>query len=160
MNDAYVNQERTRELWAAIKTALAAKADLSALDGYTTPDAVATAITSALSGYATSAAVQTAIAAALASYMTSSEVNSAIAAAVAEAAHITFVSADALPESGEPNKIYLVPSGGASGNVKTEYMWLNGAWELMGSTEADLSGCWSKEELRAMTAEELQAILV
>ncbi len=49
MADNFLNGARTAELWAAIKTALAGKADLSALDGYTTPDAVATAITSALS---------------------------------------------------------------------------------------------------------------
>ena len=39
-------------------------------------------------------------------------------------------------------------------------MWINGAWELLGSTEEDLTGYWSKQELRAMTAAELQAILV
>lgn len=157
---AYLDSDRVAELWTAVKTALAGKADLSELDGYTTPDAVATAITSALANYATNAGVQTAIAAALANYMTASEVNDAIAKAVTEAANIAFEAVDALPETGAPNKIYLVPSGGGSGNVKSEYMWIDGAWELLGSTEVDLTGYWSKKELRAMTAAELQAILV
>lgn len=157
---AYLDGERVSELWTAVKTALAGKADLADLEGYTTPDAVATAITSALANYATTAGVQTSIAAALANYMTTSEINDAIAKAVTEAAHISFEAVDALPETGAPNKIYLVPSGGESGNVKSEYMWLNGAWELLGSTEADLSGYWSKQELRAMTAAELQCLLV
>lgn len=156
---AFLDGDRVAELWAAVKTALAGKADLAALDGYTTPDAVATAITSALTNYATNAGVQTAIATALANYMTTSEVNDAIAKAVTEAAHITFEAVDALPETGEPNKIYLVPSGSKSGNVKIEYMWIDGAWELLGNTEVDLTGYWSKQDLRAMTAAELQAIL-
>lgn len=158
--ESFLDQNRTAELWTAIKTALAGKADLSALDNYTTPDAVATAITSALTNYATKAGVQTAIAAALANYMTESEVNDAIANAVTEAAHITFEAVDALPETGVPNVIYLVPNGKTGSNVKDEYMWIDGAWEPLGSTEVDLSGYWSKQELRAMTAAELQAILV
>lgn len=160
MPDKYVNPDRVTELWTAIKTALAGKADLSALDGYTTPDAVATAITSALKNYATNAGVQTAIATALANYMTSTEVNSAIATAVAEAAHITVQAVDALPETGTVNVIYLVPNGGTGSNAKDEYMWISGKWEKIGSTDVDLSGYWAKADLVAMTAAELQAILV
>lgn len=157
----YLDKNRTEELWTAITTKLAGKADLSALDGYTTPDAVATAITAALTNYATNASVQTAIATALANYMTTSEVNDAIAKAVTEAAHITFQVVDALPDTGQPNVIYLVPSVDVdANNVKTEYMWINNAWEIIGTTTADLSDYWSKDELRVMTSEELQAILV
>lgn len=161
MNEKFLNQERVQELWTAIKTALAGKADLGALNNYATPDAVATAITSALANYATNASVQTAIATALANYMTSSEVNKAISDAVVEASGIRFEAADALPETGEGNVIYLVPSASsAANNAKDEYMWLDGKWELFGSTAVDLSGYWSKTALRAMTADELKTILV
>lgn len=161
MQETFLNGARMQELWAAIKTALAGKADLSALDNYTTPDAVATAITSALANYATNAGVQTAIATALADYMTTSEVNAAIASAVVEASGIRFETVDALPETGENNVIYLVPSAtSAANNAKDEYMWIDGKWELFGSTAVDLSGYWAKADLRAMTADELQAILV
>lgn len=161
MEEKFLSTMRVQELWTAIKTALAGKADLSDLDNYTTPDAVATAITSALANYATNAGVQTAIAAALANYMTSAEVNAAISAAVVEASGIRFEAVDALPEAGENNVIYLVPStASAVNNAKDEYMWLDGKWELFGSTAVDLSGYWSKTDLRAMTADELQAILV
>lgn len=160
MSDIFLNGDRTAELWTAIKTALAGKADLSALDGYTTPDAVATAITSALANYATNAAVQTSIATALADYMTTSEVNDAIAKAVVTASGIRFEAVETLPEAGEINVIYLVPNGQAGSNVKDEYMWIDGKWEVLGSTEANLDGYWSKEELAVMTAEELKAILV
>lgn len=160
MADNYLNSARVGELWTAIKTALGQKADKSELDGYTTPDAVATAITSALTNYATNAGVQTAIAAALVNYMTGTEVNAAIAAAVAQAAHITIESVDKLPETGTANVIYLVPNSGTGNNAKDEYMWISGKWEKIGSTDVDLSGYWAKTDLVAMTAAELQAILV
>lgn len=153
--NTFLNSSRVSELWTAIKTALAGKADLSALDDYTTPDAVATAIATALTNYPTNTAVQSAITAALSDYMTQSEVNAAIAAAV----HITFQAVDELPTDGQPNVIYLVPNGGSSGNTKDEFIWVDGGYEKIGSTDIDLSGYWSKEELRVMTSEELQEIL-
>lgn len=158
--ESFLNQNRTAELWTAIKTALAGKVDLSALDNYTTPDAVATAITSALANYATNASVQTSIATALADYMTESEINDAISAAVVEASGIRFEAVESLPETGTVNVIYLVPNGQTGNNVKDEYMWIDSKWELIGSTAVDLTGYWSKQDLQVMTAAELQAILV
>lgn len=158
--ESFLGPERVAELWAAVKTALAGKADVAALDGYTTPDAVATAITTALANYATNAGVQTAIATALANYMTTSEVNDAIASAVVAASGIRFEPVVTLPETGEVNVIYLVPNGLTGSNVKDEYMWIDGKWEILGSTAVNLEGYWSKEDLRPMTAAELQAILV
>ena len=117
-------------------------------------------VIAALSNYATNAAVQTAIATALVDYMTAGEVSDAIAAAVVKASGITFEAVDVLPESGVKNVIYLVPNGQTGSNVKDEYMWIDGSWEIMGSTAVNLDGCWSKEELRPMSAEELQALLV
>lgn len=161
MPNTYVNGDRVAELWLEIQSALGQKADQAQLSGYATPDAVAQAIVSALTNYATNATVQSAITTALKNYMTASETSDAIAAAVAESAHVTFTSVDRLPPTGQANTIYLVPGGEAeAGNLREEYMWLNGAWEQLGTTQTDLSGYWSKEELHPMTAEELQEILV
>lgn len=47
-----------------------------------------------------------------------------------------------LPASGQNGKIYLVPideSGGPSDNIYEEYIWVNNAWEMIGTTEMDLS---------------------
>lgn len=51
-----------------------------------------------------------------------------------------------LPETGEPNIIYLAPkSGGSAPNVYDEYIWIKletettGHWEKIGSTDIDLS---------------------
>ena len=46
-----------------------------------------------------------------------------------------------LPAKGEEDVIYLVKSSKAkTGNSYLEYLWINGAFELIGSTEVDLSG--------------------
>ena len=47
-----------------------------------------------------------------------------------------------LPASGQNGKIYLVPideSGGPSTNYYDEYIWVNNAWEQIGTTEMDLT---------------------
>ena len=46
-----------------------------------------------------------------------------------------------LPATGEDDVIYLVKdSKGKANNVYLEYLWINEAFELIGSTEVDLSG--------------------
>ena len=46
-----------------------------------------------------------------------------------------------LPETGEANVIYLVPKQDTSDNdVFDEYIWINDDWELIGSTDIDISG--------------------
>lgn len=46
-----------------------------------------------------------------------------------------------LPATGEDDVIYLVKdSKGKANNVYLEYLWINGVFELIGSTEVDLSG--------------------
>ena len=49
--------------------------------------------------------------------------------------------------NGKPNiefpletELYLVPSGAESGNLYDEYIWVNGAWELFGGANIDLTG--------------------
>lgn len=49
-------------------------------------------------------------------------------------------------------------SGGGSNNIYEEYVWVNGQFELIGSTQIDLSDYWSKTDLVAITDEELDAI--
>lgn len=56
------------------------------------------------------------------------------------ATHVEFVSVQALPQTGDTNKIYLVPNSNSGTNIKDEYIWLDGKWEPIGSTAAELSG--------------------
>ena len=55
--------------------------------------------------------------------------------------------ADTLPSTGQDDVIYLVKdSKGKANNVYLEYLWLD-KWELIGSTEVDLSGYAKTEDL-------------
>ena len=45
------------------------------------------------------------------------------------------------------NTLYLVPNSGSGTNVKDEYLFANGAYELMGTTEVDLSGYYTASEI-------------
>lgn len=56
---------------------------------------------------------------------------------------------DKLPETGEDNKIYLVPKEGSTGDVYNEYIWVNNAWELIGSTQIDLTGYATEDWVNA-----------
>ena len=69
---------------------------------------------------------------------TKEEVNSLVGQLV----QIQVVSS--LPQSGQANTIYLVPSGGSQPDVYDEYVWVNSAWELIGNTEVDLSNYLQK----------------
>lgn len=162
------NSARVQELWVAIKTALAGKVDVSKLEEYPTTDAMATAIAIALVDYAKSADVTNEItqkiADALAEYVTKTEIElkikQAINEAISEVAGISISVVDSLPEKGQEKVIYFVPSKtSAEKNVKDEYMWVDGKYELIGSTAIDLANYWSKNDLTVMTAEELQEIL-
>ena len=72
--------------------------------------------------------------------------------------HAEIVSA--LPSTGEPNILYLVAkSTAASGNGYDEYLYINGAWELIGSTDIDLSGYVRASEMHAITNTEITDIV-
>ena len=54
---------------------------------------------------------------------------------------------DVRPESGESGVLYLVPSATSKQeNIYDEYLWIKGAWELIGSTAVDLSGYVKNDE--------------
>ena len=72
--------------------------------------------------------------------------------------HAEIVSA--LPPTGETNTLYLVAkSTAASGNGYDEYLYINGAWELIGSTDIDLSGYVQASEMHAITNTEITDIV-
>lgn len=53
-----------------------------------------------------------------------------------------------LPSTGKDDVIYLVKdTKGKDNNNYLEYLWINGKWELIGSTQVDLSGYAKKEEI-------------
>jgi hypothetical protein len=53
-----------------------------------------------------------------------------------------------LPEIGEANVIYLVPKQDEDeNNVFDEYLYINNEWELIGTTDIDLSNYYTKSEI-------------
>lgn len=65
-----------------------------------------------------------------------------------------------LPAVGQTNILYLVAkSEAASGDGYDEYLYINGAWERVGSTDIDLSGYVQASEMHAITNTEITAIV-
>ena len=57
---------------------------------------------------------------------------------------------DTLPQVGKEDIIYLVKdSKGKENNIYLEYLWINGKFELIGSTDVDLSGYAKLEDILA-----------
>ena len=79
---------------------------------------------------------------------TTTQTDSKIAEAIAAADHLKREIVETLPEVGDAdeNTIYMVPQGGSIEDPGTstshynEYMLINGAFELVGSSQVDLSG--------------------
>lgn len=135
--------DRVKELWNAIKALLTLKVDKTEL-----------------SAYATNSDVDVKIHEKLSDYITLQQATQIIEDAIGELAGLSYQTVDSLPLEGETNVIYLVPSSNpGEQNTKDEYMWINGSWEKIGSTSADLSDYWSREDLKPITSEELQEIL-
>lgn len=52
---------------------------------------------------------------------------------------ISFEVVDSLPASGKSNTIYLVKKDGSENDVHDEYIWVEGKWEIIGSTAITLT---------------------
>lgn len=71
--------------------------------------------------------------------------------------HITKKKVDTLPETGEDDIIYLVASTKTSeGNALSEYMWLDGKWELIGTTASEID---IDDYITGMTDAEVTALI-
>lgn len=65
-----------------------------------------------------------------------------------------------LPTVGQTNILYLVAkTEAASGDGYDEYLYINGAFERVGSTDIDLSGYVQASEMHAITNTEITAIV-
>lgn len=76
-----------------------------------------------------------------ANYQNASQVTTAINAAIAGISGISFEIVQSLPATGDPGTIYLVPAGqSATGDIYEEWIYINSAWEKLGTTAVDLQG--------------------
>lgn len=98
-------------------------------------------------------------------YVSQTNVNTMITQAVATAGHVHFEradSVDALPKDGDPTAIYYVPDPKATtNNAYIEYFWdsESNKWEPVGSCDYDFNTLWKKDELEALTNEELETMI-
>lgn len=75
-----------------------------------------------------------------AGYQNASEVSTAINNAIAGISGITFQIVQQLPATGDAGTIYLVlASQSATGDIYDEWIYINNAWEKIGSTAVDLT---------------------
>ena len=90
---------------------------------------------------------------------TTAFVTKAVADGIASITGISFEIVQTLPSTGEAGTIYLVSHGGTGTNVYDEYIYVNNAWEKIGTTDVDLSGYVQKTELVSITNAEIDTIV-
>lgn len=84
----------------------------------------------------------------LSNVYTKTDTDSAIAAAIAAVDHLSREIVGTLPENANENVIYMVRRKGGTGqDVYNEYMYINGAWEIIGDTSVDLTGYAKTEDI-------------
>ena len=88
--------------------------------------------------------------------------NTEVQQLISDARYMKKTIVETLPATGEENTLYLVGIDGAGSNVYEEHMYINGKWELIGSTETeiDLSGYVKSEDIQIATTEEIDLLLV
>lgn len=59
---------------------------------------------------------------------------------------------------GDDNTLYFVPSGEEGANVYREFMYINGKFEFIGTTEVDMTGYVKESDLTEISAEEVNAL--
>ena len=79
---------------------------------------------------------------------TKTETDSAIATAIAAVDHLSREIVETLPENASEKVIYMVRREDGTGqDVYNEYMYINGAWEIIGDTSVDLTGYAKTEDI-------------
>lgn len=72
-------------------------------------------------------------------FQTDAQVQQAINSAVSGITGIDFQVVESLPEMGKKGTIYLKSNSGSGQNIYDEYIWVNNKYEMIGTTQVDLS---------------------
>lgn len=102
-------------------------------------------------------AIQTAISDAVAritvvegaGYQTGPDVSAAIAEAIGGITELEYIVVSSLPSTGKKGVVYLVPHQHGTRDIYDEYIWVNNAFEKIGSTDVDLSGYLKDTDISA-----------
>mgnify|MGYP006908796531 CR=1 FL=1 len=93
-----------------------------------------------------------------AGYQTASDVSTAINTAIGGITSIDYQVVQALPASGVKGTIYLVSNSGTGTNIYDEYIWVNNAWEFIGTTAVDLSNYLQDSDVIPLTNNEIDSV--
>lgn len=92
-------------------------------------------------------------------FQTDTQVITAINSAISGITGFSAVIVEALPTTGEANKIYLVAKEGTANDGYSEYMWINSKWEFIGSTSVDLTEYLKTTDVVSLTNQEILDII-
>ncbi len=88
-------------------------------------------------------------------YVDSDYVENSIKVAIGKIETVKFVILDVLPEKGQGSTIYFIPKKDTKlSNVYEEYIWIDNKYEMIGSTDIDLSNYYTKKEVDDLISEE------
>jgi hypothetical protein len=79
-------------------------------------------------------------------FVTGDAVNTAIQNSISSITGITFEVVTSLPSTGQAGVIYLISNSGSGQNIYDEYIWVNNAFEKIGTANVDLSGYLQKTD--------------
>lgn len=85
--------------------------------------------------------------------MTESTVNSLIAKSTKLKKEVV----TSLPSTGKDDVLYLKKDGNDANNSYVEYMWINGAWEIIGNTKIDLNPYAKKTDIKTSLSQMTQS---
>ena len=75
------------------------------------------------------------------------QMNQAIATAISGIQGFDYEIVDVLPDTGSKGIIYLMKNNGKKPNIYNEYIWINNDFEIIGTTEVDLSQYAKNEDV-------------
>lgn len=156
--DYYTKTEVDTKLADYAKTTEVTTAITNALKTYYTKTEVDTAITNATKDFITETAIDTKISTATNDMATNASVTTAINNAVKDITSFNYSIVTKLPATGVKGTIYLIANEGSAPNIYDEYIYVNGAFEKIGTTEIDLSGYQKTADLVPITNEEINTI--
>jgi hypothetical protein len=93
-----------------------------------------------------------------AGYQTASDVNGLISSALADIQGMEYSIVTELPSTGEAGVIYLMSNDGENPNIYDEYIWVNNAFEKIGTTAVDMSGYLKSSDVTAIQNSEIDTI--
>ena len=92
-------------------------------------------------------------------YQTGEQVSTAINDAISGISGIEFEVVTSLPSTGTKGVIYLVSNSGSGSNVYDEYIYVNNAFEKIGTTNVDLSNYYNTSNLTPILNSEIDTIV-